>query len=82
MEILAARAAGPGPNAWWDNTSCRNPDYHLPDLGSAQGLTIPQLNNRAVLLRQLDQLRGSVDSAFEREAPLTWDAHQIGRSHV
>lgn len=71
-----SRAAGPGPNAWWDNTSCRKPDFHLPDLGSAQGLSIPQLSNRSVLLRQLDEFRRKVDSAFDQTAPITWDAHQ------
>lgn len=71
-----ARAAGPGPNAWWDNSSCRKPDFHLPDLGSAQGLSIPQLNNRAVLLQQLDQFRRSADSAFHQGPPITWDAHR------
>lgn len=72
-----ARAAGPGPNAWWDNSSCRNPDFHLPDLGSAQGLTIPQLNNRSELLRQLDVVRRRVDAALQQTTTsLTWDAHQ------
>jgi hypothetical protein len=69
------RAPGPGPHAWWDNSSCRQPDFHLPDLGAAQGLTIPQLNNRAALLAQLDEFRRGVDRMFERSAPLAWDAH-------
>src|SRR5262245_36501907 len=30
-----ARAAGKGPNAWWDNSSCRDASFHLPDLGAA-----------------------------------------------
>src|SRR5205807_8258931 len=25
-----ARAAGPGPTAWWNNSSCRNAHFHLP----------------------------------------------------
>ncbi|MFO0917139.1 MAG: DUF1501 domain-containing protein [Planctomycetaceae bacterium] len=72
-----ARAAGPGPNAWWDNTSCRNPEFHLPDLGSAQGLLIPQLNHRAELLRQLDVVRRRVDKALEQTvASTSWDAQR------
>lgn len=71
-----ARAAGPGPNAWWDNTSCRKPDFHLPDLGSAQGLSIPQLNNRSELLRQLDGVRRKLDAAADQNASLSWDAHR------
>jgi hypothetical protein len=72
-----ARAPGAGPNAWWDNSSCRNPDFHLPDLGSAQGLTIPQLSNRAELLSRLDDCRRRIDSAFEQQSTVAWDAcHQ------
>jgi hypothetical protein len=70
------RAAGPGPNAWWDNSSCRNPDFHLPDLGSAQGVSIPQLSNRTELLKQLDCLRRNIDTAFDHAAPAAWDAHR------
>jgi hypothetical protein len=72
-----ARAPGPGPNAWWDNTSCRNPDFHLPDLGLGQGLTIPQLNHRAELLARLDGFRRGVETALEQGAPAVWDAYHL-----
>ena len=41
-----ARAPGKGPKAWWDNSSCRNPEFRLPDLGGPGGLSLPQLNDR------------------------------------
>src|SRR6266540_2944170 len=50
------RRAGPGPRAWWNNSSCRNPDFHLPDLGQAEGVSIARLEDRAALLGQLDDL--------------------------
>ena len=34
------RAPGKQPGAWWDNSSCRNPDFHLPDLGLSTGLSV------------------------------------------
>jgi hypothetical protein len=67
------RKAGPGPKAWWDNSSCRNPDFHLPDLGQAGGITLSQLENRAQLLKDLDDLRRGID----QHAPaMAWDAHR------
>ena len=67
------RAPGPGPDAWWDNSSCRNPDFHLPDFGQATGVSIPQLENRAALLSRLDDLR----RGFDRHPHLAaWDAHR------
>ncbi len=71
-----ARAPGPGPNAWWDNTSCRHPDFHLPELGTAQGLSIPQLANRTDLLKQLEQFCKEADSGHRHSGSLTWDAHR------
>lgn len=70
-----ARAPGPGPNAWWDNSSCRNPEFHLPDLGSGLGVTLSQLNNRQQLLRQLDELRRGSQSVTTQPTALAWDAH-------
>jgi hypothetical protein len=57
------RAAGPGPNAWWDNSSCRNPDFHLPNLGVTEGFSLSGLENRAELLRQLESLRRGEEGA-------------------
>jgi hypothetical protein len=71
------RAAGPGPNAWWDNSSCRKADFHLPSLGTEHGISIPQLSNRAELLRQLDELRRGLDTKTDRDTALqTYDAHR------
>jgi hypothetical protein len=79
-----ARAPGPGPNAWWDNSSCRNPDFHLPDLGTSTGISIPQLTNRFELLEQLETLRRSADAAAEYDAARAYDAqrHQALRLMV
>ncbi len=70
------RAPGPGPKAWWDNWSCRNPDFHLPDLGQAAGISLARLECRADLLRQVDDLR----RRFDRDEPAgnlaAWDAHR------
>lgn len=56
-----ARAAGPGPNAWWDNSSCRNPDFHLPDLGLLETINVPDLGRRTALLGRLEHLRAQAD---------------------
>lgn len=69
------RLPGPGPKAWWDNTSCRNPDFHLPDLGGAPGISIAQLHNRGALLSQLDDLRRGLDRSAAANL-VAWDAHR------
>ncbi len=69
-----ARAAGPGPKAWWDNSSCRDPSFHLPDLGM-QGFSLPQLSNRIELLLQLDRLRRGVDAVAADPELAAWDVH-------
>lgn len=70
------RKPGPGPKAWWDNTSCRNPDFHLPDLGRSEGISIARLENRSGLLQELDQLRRSFDKGERRAQEVAWDAHR------
>jgi hypothetical protein len=57
-----ARAPGKQPGAWWDNSSCRNPDFHLPDLGLSTGLSLENLQSRASLLTSLDRARRQLDS--------------------
>jgi hypothetical protein len=57
----AARGPGKQPGAWWDNASCRNPDFHLPDLGASTGLGLDHLENRAKLLAELDAARRTLD---------------------
>jgi Protein of unknown function (DUF1501) len=56
-----ARAPGKGPNAWWDNSSCRDASFRLPDLGGDLSVTLPQLEERESLLRRLDTLRDRLD---------------------
>ena len=55
-------APGKGPKAWWDNSSCRNPDFHLPDLGLPADLRVSRLKDRAALLRKLDRFRHDLDT--------------------
>jgi hypothetical protein len=69
-----ARAAGPGPKAWWDNGSCRDPSFHLPDLGM-QGFSLPQLSNRIELLQHLDRLRRGVDDVAADPKLAAWEGH-------
>jgi hypothetical protein len=75
-----ARAAGKGPKAWWDNSSCRDATFHLPDLGS---LTIsgPQLRDRQSLLQRLEALGRHLDWADRTGRLTAWDAsrHQAMR---
>ncbi|MDA1018550.1 MAG: DUF1501 domain-containing protein, partial [Planctomycetota bacterium] len=68
-----ARNPGPGPKAWWNNTSCRNADFHLPQLGMSGGISLPQLQDRAALMARLDQLRQGLDRTSH--ALQAWDAH-------
>jgi hypothetical protein len=70
------RAPGPGKNAWWDNSSCRKPDFHLPEIGSELGITPSQLNNRTLLLERLDQMRRALDTGALAKSSLAWDAHR------
>lgn len=69
------RRPGPGPRAWWDNSSCRRPDFHLPDLGQAEGVSIPRLDDRAALLRRLDDLRRNIEREPTAEVA-AWDSHR------
>jgi len=50
------RAAGKGPKAWWDNSSCRDATFKMPDLGGSLTLSADELKNRESLLQRLDQL--------------------------
>ena len=69
------RAAGKGPNAWWDNSSCRTADFHLPDLAGS-GVAIPQVENRVALLARLDSVRQRLDSADTAGLLDSWDAYR------
>src|SRR6185437_1105287 len=67
-----SRAAGKGPNAWWDNSSCRTPDFRLPDLAGG-GVSIPQVEDRVALLASLDGCREKLDSATRAGLFDSWD---------
>ncbi len=75
-----ARAAGKGPKAWWDNSSCRNPDFRLPDLGMVE-VSPSQLNDRTGLLRRLEDLERGLERADRAGRLEAWDAsrHQAMR---
>lgn len=70
------RAPGPGPKAWWDNSSCRNPDFHLPELGVTQGISVSGLENRSALLRQLDDMQRRMERSEQDGNLAAWDAHR------
>jgi hypothetical protein len=74
------RAPGKGPKAWWDNSSCRDPAFHLPELG---GLNVSwaQLQDRATLLRRLSSLQRDLEQADRGGRLDAWDAcrHQATR---
>jgi hypothetical protein len=59
------RAAGKGPKAWWDNSTCRNPEFRRPDLGTPEGLTVSRLEDRRALLARVDRLRKDLDGTSE-----------------
>ena len=69
-----ARAAGPGPKAWWDNSSCRDPSFHLPRIESDGGLSIPRLQNRRALLTGLESLRRHSETSAGEAKMAAWDA--------
>jgi len=73
-----ARAPGKQSGAWWDNSSCRDGGFHLPDLGLSTGMSLDGLQNRSRLLGELEQARRRLDAtpgvdsydAFRQQA---WD---------
>lgn len=69
------RKPGPGAKAWWDNSSCRNPDFHLPNLGQPLAVSVSQVENRSALLEQLETLRRGVDNA-QASSVRDWDAYR------
>src|SRR5439155_863016 len=71
-----ARAPGPGPRAWWNNSSCRNPDFRLPNLGDLDHLALPQLGNRMALLERLERWRRNIDAAAHAGCFDSWEVHR------
>jgi uncharacterized protein (DUF1501 family) len=55
------RAAGKGPKAWWDNSSCRDATFKLPDLGGIS-VSTAELENRSSLLGRLDAMHRTAES--------------------
>jgi Protein of unknown function (DUF1501) len=82
------RQPGKLPKSWYDNSSCRNPDFALPDLGTSQGAVIERVVHRAELLQSLDGVRRDLDShsgirrydVFQRQA-LDLIVSQRGRNN-
>lgn len=70
------RAAGKGPNAWWDNSSCRNPAFRLPQLGDPVDLALPQLQDRMALLQRLEDWQRGLDRACQAGQFASWDVHR------
>ena len=70
-----ARAPGPGPKAWWDNTSCRSPDFHLPNPGQID-IPSPVLKKRALLLRRFEALGRGLDEADRSGRLAKWDLYR------
>lgn len=62
------RKAGKGSKAWWDNSSCRNASFHLPDLGGNLTIAAAELQDRESLLTRMDALNRKQDAgAFEAQ---------------
>ena len=56
------RKPGKGPKAWWDNSSCRDATFHLPDLGGNLSISADDLRERESLLNRIDALNRKQDS--------------------
>src|SRR5262249_22334889 len=68
-----ARAAGKGPRAWWDNSSCRDPSFRLPDLGSLD-VSAAEFKDRDTLLRRLEHLQRGLEEGDRAGKLAAWDA--------
>ncbi|MEX0728897.1 MAG: DUF1501 domain-containing protein [Planctomycetaceae bacterium] len=64
------------PKAWWDHSSCRRPDFHLPEFGQTDSISIARLENRAALLNQLDNERRRLDELHQYDNLVAWDAYR------
>jgi hypothetical protein len=71
-----ARAPGKGPKAWWDNSSCRDARFRLPDLEGGSGNTLPQLTNRKSLLERLETMQRGLDRACHAGILDSWDTYR------
>ncbi|HLN28717.1 MAG TPA: DUF1501 domain-containing protein [Gemmataceae bacterium] len=66
------RAPGKGPKAWWDNSSCRDPSFHLPDLGGLN-LSWCELQERTGLLQRLEGMQRWLEQANRKGRLDAWD---------
>ena len=69
------RLPGPGPNAWWDNSSCRDPSFQLPNPGQVD-ISTPVLSSRVRLQKQLDTLQKGLDKADQTGQVERWDRYR------
>ncbi|MEK6261765.1 MAG: DUF1501 domain-containing protein [Planctomycetota bacterium] len=74
------RAAGKGPKAWWDNSSCRDPSFRLPDLGGLS-VSLPQIERRTDLLALLEAKwrtlpASAADAGSIGHGQLAWDEYR------
>ncbi|MEX1230631.1 MAG: DUF1501 domain-containing protein [Planctomycetaceae bacterium] len=69
----ADRQPGKLPHSWYDNSSCRNPDFTLPDLGNGTEIAIERIEHRGRLLAQLEDMRRDLDAHRVVE---NYDAYQ------
>jgi hypothetical protein len=76
-----ARAPGKRPGAWWDNSSCRDPSFHLPEVAAA-GLSLSSVGNRVALLERMDGLKRELATAHRAAALDAWDAHRHQALHL
>ncbi len=65
-----------GPKAWWNNSSCRNPAFSLPDFGAAKGVSLGRLESRSQLLVEFERLRRAHDLREQLGNLAAWDAHR------
>jgi len=76
-----ARAAGKGLKAWWDNSSCRDATFKLPDLGDI-AVHWPELKDRTTLLGRLDDQIRVVNRANNQGQFDSWDASRVQAMHL
>ncbi|MBB76344.1 MAG: hypothetical protein CMJ75_17705 [Planctomycetaceae bacterium] len=69
------RRPGPGPKAWWDNSSCRTPDFHLPNPGDV-AIASDVLRKRNGLRETLESLGRQIDAADRSGRLAKWDLYR------
>ena len=67
---------GKGPKAWWDNSSCRDPDFRLPDLGGRRRLAAAARATAPTLLAPPGRAATATSTRDRSGASTSWDAHR------